>query len=66
MLLALVLLAACGSPPVLDMPNPPPEPLFDTPRFVKNLEAAYRRMWEVHTSGHPPTHITVVDEHSQD
>jgi protein O-GlcNAc transferase len=42
------------------------EPLFDTPRFVKNLEAAYRRMWEVHTSGHPPTHITVVDEHSQD
>lgn len=29
-------------------------PLFDTPAFTRDLEAAYRRMWEVHASGHEP------------
>jgi predicted O-linked N-acetylglucosamine transferase (SPINDLY family) len=29
-------------------------PLFDTPRFVRNLERAYREMWAVYASGQPP------------
>jgi hypothetical protein len=27
--------------------------LFDTPRFTRNLEAAYRTMWMRRQSGHP-------------
>ena len=37
------------------------EPLFDTPRFVRNLETAYRRMWEKYLSGEPPSRIDVVE-----
>jgi predicted O-linked N-acetylglucosamine transferase (SPINDLY family) len=29
-------------------------PLFDTPSFARRLEAAYRRMWEIHASGRAP------------
>ena len=29
-------------------------PLFDTARFTRNLEAAYRAMWERHTAGEAP------------
>ena len=29
-------------------------PLFDTPRFCRHLEAAYRRMWNIHRQGQPP------------
>jgi predicted O-linked N-acetylglucosamine transferase (SPINDLY family) len=34
-------------------------PLFDTPRFTRHLEAAYRLMWERHLIGAPPGHIEV-------
>ena len=34
-------------------------PLFDTPRFVANLEAAYRKAWEGYALGRSPEHITV-------
>jgi predicted O-linked N-acetylglucosamine transferase (SPINDLY family) len=29
-------------------------PLFDTPRFVRNLEAAYDAMWRIHCAGDAP------------
>ncbi|MFE1602192.1 O-linked N-acetylglucosamine transferase family protein [Methylobacterium sp. ID0610] len=29
-------------------------PLFDTPRFVRHLESAWRRMWRRHAAGLPP------------
>jgi protein O-GlcNAc transferase len=32
-------------------------PLFDTPLFTKNLEAAYTQMYERHQAGLPPDHI---------
>lgn len=32
-------------------------PLFDTPRFVAHLEAAYRLAWQRHRSGQPPAAI---------
>jgi predicted O-linked N-acetylglucosamine transferase (SPINDLY family) len=31
--------------------------LFDTPRFARNLETAYRRMWAIHASGRAPMDI---------
>ncbi len=37
------------------------EPLFDTPRFVGNLESAYRRMWDNYLSGEPPSRIDVIE-----
>jgi protein O-GlcNAc transferase len=33
--------------------NRPTSPLFDTERFARNLEIAYRRMWEKWSAGHP-------------
>lgn len=36
-------------------------PLFDTPRFVRNLERAYLHMWEIHCAGGPPQAITMTD-----
>ncbi|NJL59307.1 MAG: tetratricopeptide repeat protein [Desulfobacteraceae bacterium] len=36
-------------------------PLFDTPRFVKNLENAFREMWKVFMSGQAPRPIEVPD-----
>jgi len=38
------------------------EPLFDTPRFVRNLENAYRRMWEIYQSGKTPCQIDVIED----
>lgn len=35
-------------------------PLFDTPRFVRNLETAYIRMYERHQAGLQPEHIEVA------
>jgi predicted O-linked N-acetylglucosamine transferase (SPINDLY family) len=35
-------------------------PLFDTPKFVRHLESAYRRMWETHVAGRPPQPFTVA------
>ena len=37
------------------------EPLFDTPRFVGNLESAYRRMWDNYLSGEQPSRIDVIE-----
>lgn len=34
-------------------------PLFDTPRFVRNLEKAYLKMREIHAAGRPPEEIEV-------
>ena len=38
------------------------EPLFDTPRFVGNLESAYRLMWNTFLSGNPPSGFDVIEE----
>jgi predicted O-linked N-acetylglucosamine transferase (SPINDLY family) len=34
-------------------------PLFDTARFARSLERAYRMMWERHAAGEPPQPFTV-------
>jgi len=36
-------------------------PLFDTSRFVRNIENAYQQMWEIYKSGNVPAHINVTD-----
>jgi predicted O-linked N-acetylglucosamine transferase (SPINDLY family) len=36
-------------------------PLFDTPRFVRNLEQAFTEMCEILWAGEPPRHIDVVE-----
>jgi protein O-GlcNAc transferase len=35
-------------------------PLYDTPRYVRNLEAAYEQMWAQHLAGRPPQRIEVA------
>jgi predicted O-linked N-acetylglucosamine transferase (SPINDLY family) len=35
------------------------EPLFDTARFTRNLEAAFIAMWERHQRGEPPAHLKI-------
>ena len=35
-------------------------PLFDTPRFVKNLEKGYAAIWDLFLSGRNPQHISGV------
>ncbi len=37
------------------------EPLFDTPRFARNLEGAYKQMWKLYLAGEKPRKIDVVD-----
>ena len=37
-------------------------PLFDTPRFVRNLESAYLTMWARHQAGEPPDMLAVRAE----
>lgn len=37
-------------------------PLFDTDRFVRDLEEAYRRMWRRYCAGEPPAAIDLADE----
>jgi len=37
------------------------EPLFDTPRFARNLEKAYREMWKIFMAGESPRQIEVVE-----
>ena len=37
-------------------------PLFDSPRFVHNLESAYEEMWEIHAAGQSPRPIKVIDD----
>ena len=36
-------------------------PALDTPRMVRDLERAYRLMWENHLAGQPPRSLTVPD-----
>ncbi|MEH1985752.1 TIGR03032 family protein [Nostoc sp.] len=36
-------------------------PLFDTPRFTRNLELAYRVMWDIYAVGKSPQAIEVSD-----
>uniref|UniRef100_A0A2N9HWY8 protein O-GlcNAc transferase n=1 Tax=Fagus sylvatica TaxID=28930 RepID=A0A2N9HWY8_FAGSY len=36
-------------------------PLFDTKRWVRNLERAYFKMWNVHCSGQSPQHFKVTE-----
>jgi protein O-GlcNAc transferase len=38
------------------------QPLFDTPRFVMNLETAYREMWKMFVAGEKPQQINVVED----
>ena len=40
----------------------PTAPLFNTPRFTRHLEAAYRLMWQRHTAGLPPEGFAVPAE----
>lgn len=37
------------------------QPLFDTPRFVKNLERLYKEMWRIYLNNQPPHPITIVE-----
>ena len=37
------------------------KPLFDTPRFARNLENAYQQMWDAHLSGNHPQTINAVE-----
>ena len=37
------------------------EPLFDTRRFTRNLEAAYIAMWQRHRRGEPPAFLSIED-----
>jgi protein O-GlcNAc transferase len=37
------------------------EALFDTPRFVKNLESAYMEMWKLYLAGERPRQIEVAE-----
>ena len=37
------------------------EPLFDTPRFTKNLEKAYKEMWEIFIACESPRQIEVIE-----
>ncbi|CAD6235356.1 unnamed protein product [Miscanthus lutarioriparius] len=40
-------------------------PLFDTSRWVRNLERAYLRMWHLYCSGSRPQHFKVVEDDTQ-
>jgi protein O-GlcNAc transferase len=37
------------------------EPLFDTPRFAKNLEKAYKEIWKIFMAGENPRQIEVME-----
>jgi protein O-GlcNAc transferase len=37
------------------------EPLFDTPRFAKNLERGYQEMWEIFLNGERPREIEIKE-----
>jgi predicted O-linked N-acetylglucosamine transferase (SPINDLY family) len=37
------------------------QPLFDVPRYVRNLERAYLQMWRIHESGAPPRAFDVEE-----
>jgi predicted O-linked N-acetylglucosamine transferase (SPINDLY family) len=37
-------------------------PLFDTPRYTRNLEAIYQKMWDLYRAGQPAEHIEIADD----
>ncbi len=37
-------------------------PLFDTPRFTRNLEKAYKQIWHRHLSGQKPSPVEIREE----
>ncbi|MEW6584689.1 MAG: tetratricopeptide repeat protein [Nitrospirota bacterium] len=37
-------------------------PLFDTPRFVRNLETAYKEIWKLFLAGNAPRQIEVLED----
>jgi len=37
------------------------DPLFDTPRFTKNLEKAYKKMWNIFLEERKPEQIAVLE-----
>ncbi|KDP23757.1 hypothetical protein JCGZ_23590 [Jatropha curcas] len=40
-------------------------PLFDTARWVRNLERAYFKMWNIHCLGQQPRHFKVAENDSE-
>ncbi|KAJ3675751.1 hypothetical protein LUZ60_004793 [Juncus effusus] len=40
-------------------------PLFDTARWVQNLDRAYYKMWNLYCSGSPPQHFKVSEDDSK-
>ncbi|CAN0903308.1 Probable UDP-N-acetylglucosamine--peptide N-acetylglucosaminyltransferase SEC [Linum grandiflorum] len=40
-------------------------PLFDTPRWVKNLDRAYMKMWSIYCAGNQPHHFKVTENDSE-
>ncbi|MDR2875116.1 MAG: tetratricopeptide repeat protein [Methylobacillus sp.] len=40
-------------------------PLFDTPRFTRNLEALYRAMWSRHAQGLPPSSLILENPNDE-
>jgi predicted O-linked N-acetylglucosamine transferase (SPINDLY family) len=38
------------------------QPLFDTARFTRNIEAAYVAMWQAYQEGRPPKHFAVQSD----
>src|SRR5262249_54460927 len=41
-------------------------PLFDTDRFLRNLERTYRTLWRRHVAGKPPGAIRIVEPPRED
>jgi protein O-GlcNAc transferase len=37
------------------------EPLFDSPRFVRNLEEGYKEMWRIFVAGETPRQIEIFE-----
>ena len=42
--------------------NQSTHPLFDTRRYVRNLEKAFIQMWQIHAAGQRPAHIEVCEK----
>ncbi|GAA0184098.1 hypothetical protein LIER_42515 [Lithospermum erythrorhizon] len=40
-------------------------PLFDTRRWVNNLERSYFKMWNIHCSGQSPQHFKVTENDAE-
>ncbi|PNG25829.1 hypothetical protein CR492_11790 [Methylocella silvestris] len=64
---SLALKLACGDPALLQdfrhrlLGGKSASPLFDTPRYARNFEAALMQMWRLHEAGEPPRAFAVAD-----